>query len=101
VAVVGFGLDGDALVSGGIDLTKTIRLGNLRENPRATIVIDDLASVTPWTPRGVKVRGQASVEDNDGALRIRIEAEVIWSCGINLDAEKRFASIERRSVGGS
>src|SRR3984957_4127430 len=101
VAVVGFELDGDSIVSGGIDLTKTIRLRHLRENPRATIVIDDLASVTPWAPRGVKVRGRASVEDHDGALRIRIEAEVIWSWGINPDAEKRFASIERRAVGGS
>ena len=88
-------------MSGGLDLTKTIRLRYLRENPRATIVIDDLASVTPWAPRGVKVRGRASVEDHDGALRIRIEAEVIWSWGINADAEKRFASIERRAVGGS
>jgi pyridoxamine 5'-phosphate oxidase family protein len=98
VAVVGFGLDGDAIVSGGLDLTKTIRLRYLRANPRATIVIDDLASVTPWSPRGVKVRGHAIVEDHEGALRIRIEAEVIWSWGINPDAEKRFASIERRSV---
>jgi pyridoxamine 5'-phosphate oxidase family protein len=101
VAVVGFGLDGDAIVSGGLDLTKTVRLRHLRENPRATIVIDDLASVTPWAPRGVKVRGRASVEDHDGELRIRIEAEVIWSWGINPDADKRFASIERRAVGGS
>jgi pyridoxamine 5'-phosphate oxidase family protein len=99
VAAVGFGLEGDAIVSGGLDLTKTIRLRYLRENPRATIVIDDLASVTPWAPRGVKIRGPATVEDHDGALRIRIEAEVIWSWGINPDAEKRFASIERREVG--
>ena len=99
VAVVGFGLDDDAIVSGGLDLTKTIRLRYLRENPRATIVIDDLASITPWAPRGVKVRGRARVEDHEGALRIRIEAEVIWSWGINPDAEKRFASIERRTVG--
>jgi pyridoxamine 5'-phosphate oxidase family protein len=98
VAVVGFGLDGEAIVSGGLDLTKTIRLRHLRENPRATIVIDDLVSVMPWTPRGVKVRGFAIVEDHEGALRIRIEAEVIWSWGVNPDAEKRFASIERRRV---
>jgi pyridoxamine 5'-phosphate oxidase family protein len=101
VAVVGFGLDGDVIVSGGLDLTKTIRLRFLQENPRATIVVDDLESVTPWAPRGVKVRGRASLEDLDGALRIRIEPEVIWSWGINRDAEKRFASIERRAVGGS
>jgi pyridoxamine 5'-phosphate oxidase family protein len=98
VSAVGFGLDGDAIVSGGIDLTKTIRLRHLKENPRATIVIDDLASTDPWTPRGVKVRGAATVEAHDGSLRIRIVPEVIWSWGINPNAEKRFASIERRTV---
>jgi pyridoxamine 5'-phosphate oxidase family protein len=81
------------IVSAGLDLTKTIRLRYPRENPRATIVIDDLASVTPWTPRCVKLRGRATVGDHAGALRIRIEPEVIRSWGINPDAEKRFASI--------
>ncbi len=98
VSAVGFGLDGDAIVSGGIDLTKTVRFGHLRQNPRATIVIDDLVSTDPWTPRGVKVRGSASIEDHEGRLRIRIEPEVIWSWNINEDAEKRFATIERRDV---
>jgi pyridoxamine 5'-phosphate oxidase family protein len=98
VSAVGFGLEGDAIVSGGIDLTKTVRFRNLKENPRATIVIDDLASTDPWTPRGVKVRGAATIEEHDGSLRIRIVPEVIWSWGINPDAEKRFASIERRTV---
>jgi pyridoxamine 5'-phosphate oxidase family protein len=98
VSAVGFGVEGDAIVSGGIDLTKTIRFRHLQENPRATIVIDDLASTDPWTPRGIKVRGPATVEEHDGSLRIRIQPEVIWSWGINPDAEKRFASIERRHV---
>jgi pyridoxamine 5'-phosphate oxidase family protein len=98
VSAVGFGLEGDAIVSGGIDLTKTVRFRHLKENPRATIVIDDLASTDPWTPRGVKVRGAATVEDHEGSLRIRIVPEVIWSWGINADAEKRFATIERRTV---
>jgi pyridoxamine 5'-phosphate oxidase family protein len=98
VSAVGFGLEGDAIVSGGIDITRTVRYRHLRDNPRATIVIDDLASVDPWRPRGVKVRGSATVEERDGGLRIRIEPEVIWSWGINQEAEKRFASIERRTV---
>jgi pyridoxamine 5'-phosphate oxidase family protein len=98
VSAVGFGLDGDSIVSGGIDLTKTVRLRHLRENPRATIVIDDLASTDPWRPRGIKVRGSATIEDHEGGLRIRIEPEVIWSWNINADAEKRFATIERRAV---
>jgi pyridoxamine 5'-phosphate oxidase family protein len=98
VSAVGFGLEGDTIVSGGIDLTKTVRFRHLQENPRATIVIDDLASTDPWTPRGVKVRGAATVEDHEGSLRIRIVPEVVWSWGINPDAEKRFATIERRTV---
>ena len=98
VSAVGFALEDDAIVSGGIDLTKTVRFRHLNENPRATIVIDDLASTDPWSPRGIKVRGAATVEDDEGSLRIRIVPEVIWSWGINPDAEKRFASIERRTV---
>jgi pyridoxamine 5'-phosphate oxidase family protein len=98
VAAVTFGLDGDSIVSGGFDITKTVRYGNLRGNPRAVIVIDDLASVDPWTPRGVKVRGPATVEEHGGGLRIRIVPEVIWSWGLNVDAETRFLGVERRDV---
>ena len=98
VSAVGFGVEGDAIVSGGMDITKTVRYRHLGENPRATIVIDDLASVEPWRPRGIKVRGRAVIEDDNGRLRIRITPEVIWSWGLNADQEKRFASIERRTV---
>ena len=98
VAAVTFGLDGDTIVSGGFDITKTVRYGYLQKNPRAVIVIDDLASVDPWSPRGVKVRGRAVLEGEGRALRIRIFPEVVWSWGINTDAEKRFMSIERRDV---
>jgi len=98
VAVVGFGVDDDDIVSGGLDLTKTIRFRNLTTNPRATIVIDDLASTDPWKPRGIKVRGRAQLEDDDGSLRIRIRPETIWSWGINEGAENRFAGVEKRRV---
>lgn len=98
VAAVGFALEADHIVSGGFDITKTVRFKNLRDNPRATIVIDELVSTDPWVPRGVKIRGSASVEEHDGRLRIRIKPEVIWSWGINPDAEKRFHGVERRNV---
>jgi pyridoxamine 5'-phosphate oxidase family protein len=98
VSAVGFSLDGDFIVSGGLDLTKTIRYGHLQANPVATLVVDDLASTDPWKPRGVKVRGRALVEDDGGKLRIRITPETVWSWGINEGAAKRFASIERRRV---
>ena len=98
VSAVGFEVAGDSIVSGGMDITKTVRYRHLRENPRATIVIDDLASVDPWQPRGIKVRGSAVLEENHGRPRIRITPEVIWSWGLNANETKRFASIERRDV---
>jgi pyridoxamine 5'-phosphate oxidase family protein len=99
VSAVGFGVDGDSIVSGGFDITKTVRYRYLRENPRATVVIDDLASVEPWQPRGIKVRGRAVLEDDSGRPRIRIHPEVVWSWGLNANAAKRFRSIERRNIG--
>jgi pyridoxamine 5'-phosphate oxidase family protein len=98
VAAVTFSLDGDTIVSGGFDITKTVRYGFLKSNPRAVIVIDDLASVDPWQPRGVKVRGAAAIEDGARGLVIRIVPEVIWSWHLNTDAEKRFMGVERRDV---
>ena len=83
VSAVGFAVSDDTIVSGGIDLTKTIRYRHLLENPQATIVIDDLVSVDPWRPRGVKVRGPATLEDDGGHPRIRIRPHVVWSWGIN------------------
>ena len=98
VAAVGFSVDGDDIVSGGLDLTKTVRYRHLATNPRATIVIDDLASTDPFTPRGVKVRGPATLEDTGGSLRIRIRPTTIWSWGINQGAPARFAGVEKRDI---
>jgi pyridoxamine 5'-phosphate oxidase family protein len=98
VSAVGFAVSGDTIVSGGIDLTKTIRYRHLLENPQAAIVIDDLVSVDPWRPRGVKVRGPVTLEDHEGRLRIRIRPQVVWSWGINTGTKKRFGTVERRTV---
>ena len=97
--MVGFSLEGEQIVSGGYDITKTVRYGHLTANPRAVIVIDELVSTSPWTPRGVKVRGPVTLEQHDGSLRIRIRPEVIWSWGINPDAAKRFRGVERLQAG--
>ena len=100
VSAVGFSVDGDSILSGGLDLTKTVRYRHLQQNPRATLVIDDLASVDPWKPRGIKVRGRATLEDDGGSLRIRIVPETVWSWGLNVGAKTHFAGkIEKRTVG--
>ena len=98
VATVVFSVDGDDIVTGGFDITKTIRYRNIAKNPRATVVIDDLAGVNPWSPRGIKVRGSARIESGPDGERFRISPEVIWSWNIN-DVTDGIPEVTRREVG--
>jgi len=45
-------------------------------NTQVAMVIDDLASVDPWTPRGIRVYGTAEITE-DGSLRI--QPTISWS----------------------
>lgn len=100
VAAVTFRLDGDEIVVGGMDNPRTLKFRNVVRNGRATIVVDDLASVQPWRPRGVKVRGSARTEGEGPGAVIRITPETIWSWGLNEGAETHFGPIEKRTVSG-
>ena len=97
VAPVVFELDGDDIVTSGFDIAKTVRYRNVRENPRATLVIDDLASTDPWSPRGVKIIGSCIVESHGQGERFRIHPEVIISWGVN-DTTPGIPTMERREV---
>ena len=97
VAAVAFSVDGDDIVTAGFDIAKTVRYRNIAANPHAAVVVDDLAAVEPWTPRGVKVRGTAKIEEADGGQRFRITPQVIWSWGINAPGPG-IPQIERREV---
>jgi pyridoxamine 5'-phosphate oxidase family protein len=101
VAPVTFRLTAEGLIEiNGRDNPKTLKWRNVIATGRAAFVVDDLATIDPWAPRGVKLRGSASADtDPDGRQVIRITPETIWSWGINADAEKHFAGIiERREV---
>jgi pyridoxamine 5'-phosphate oxidase family protein len=98
VAPVTFEVEGDDIVSAGFDITRTVRYRNIQANPRATVVVDDLATVDPWSPRGIKVIGAAAIEEVDGAPRFRITPEVIISWGVN-DTTPGIPTMERRTVG--
>ena len=97
VAAVAFAVDGDEIVTAGFDITRTVRYRNIRSNPRATVVIDDLAATEPWTPRGIKIRGTARIEEGNGGQRFHVTPAVIWSWGIN-DPAEGIPTMERRSV---
>ena len=97
VAPVTFELDGDDIVTAGFDITHTARYRNIQRNPRATLVIDDLATTDPWSPRGIKIIGSATIETVEGSPRFRITPTVIISWAIN-DTTPGIPKMERREV---
>ena len=97
VAPVIFELDGDDIITGGFDIASTVRYRNVRANPRATVVVDDLASVQPWSPRGIKIIGSCSIEAHEGGERFRISPTRIISWGIN-DTTPGIPTMESRTI---
>ncbi|WP_433519444.1 PPOX class F420-dependent oxidoreductase [Nonomuraea sp. CA-143628] len=84
VAPVGFEFDGTYLYVGGIDPDKTRKFRNVRDgNTKVAIVIDDLPSADPWTPRYLRVYGEAELVERQGqfgpASYMRITPTLSWS----------------------
>jgi pyridoxamine 5'-phosphate oxidase family protein len=96
VAPVGFGVDGDVVVVGGLDLTKTRKYYNVKATGRASVAVDDLASTDPWRPRLVKVTGSADIGTDDrGKPTIRIHPETVWSFGLGDEGRPGFDQMKR------
>jgi pyridoxamine 5'-phosphate oxidase family protein len=65
----------------------TRKYKNVRDgNKQVALVIDDLESVQPWKPRGVKINGSAEVVEHNGMFGpgkyLKITPSVSWSWGI-------------------
>jgi pyridoxamine 5'-phosphate oxidase family protein len=71
----------DSIDVGGMDLAGTKKFRDARRTGRVAIVIDDLASLDPWSPRGIEVRGRAEVVEEPRPL-IRIHPERVISWGL-------------------
>jgi len=88
VSPVSFAFDGTYFWIGSYSqeiFLKTRRFRNVvGGNPNISLVIDDLESIDPWKPRGIKVRGKAEVLDHDGQfgqgkyIRIKPKTSVSW-----------------------
>lgn len=84
VVPVGFEFDGTYLFIGGLDPARTKKFRNVREgNTRVAVVIDDLVSAEPWTPRFLRVYGVAELVERAGqdgsAPFMRITPTLSWS----------------------
>jgi pyridoxamine 5'-phosphate oxidase family protein len=101
VAPVGFDFDGRYFYVGGINLPTTLKYKNIQRNPQASLVIDDLESINPWRPRGIKIRGIADLTTRKGhigdGIYIRIKPEEKWSWGIDEPAIREGKPVMKKS----
>jgi pyridoxamine 5'-phosphate oxidase family protein len=101
VAPVGFEFDGTYFYVGGTNLPKTLKYKNIQKNPKLALVIDDLETISPWKPRGIKVHGIADLTTRKGyvgaATYIRIKPKEKWGWGIDEPAIKNGKSIMKKS----
>jgi pyridoxamine 5'-phosphate oxidase family protein len=75
----------DTIDVGGMNAARTKKFRDVRRSGRAAIVIDDLASIDPWRPRGIEVRGHAEAIEGERSL-IRVHPERIVSWGLESEA---------------
>ena len=71
VSPVGFDCDGEYFYVGGINLSKTRKYKNVLKNNKVALVIDDLETVNPWTPRAVRIYGTADIVTRQGGYMDR------------------------------
>ena len=78
--------DEQALVIGGVrDVAASKKFRDAARRPDVAVVVDDLATVNPWRPRGIEVRGRAETHTEGGAavgqrvgalpLRLRLDPD--------------------------
>ncbi len=80
-----YNLDLGTIDVSGRNFAASRKFRNVRANPQASIVVDDLASVNPWRPRAVVVEGRAEAIDGSGGREalIRIFPDRIHSWGLD------------------
>ncbi|GAC1690548.1 MAG: PPOX class F420-dependent oxidoreductase [Ktedonobacteraceae bacterium] len=84
VDAVGFRFDGQRFYILGQDLAKTRKYKNVQAgNKQVSLIIDDLASTQPWTPRGIRLHGIAEPTEINGRPYLVITPTVSWSWGVD------------------
>jgi pyridoxamine 5'-phosphate oxidase family protein len=93
VVPVGFDFDGQYFYVGGINILKSRKYKNVLKNNKVALVIDDLKTIDPWDPRGIRIYGTADIVTRQSGYMeqtphpqadyIRIKPEKKWSWGIH------------------
>jgi len=99
VAPVAFRFDGETFYISGYDISKTFKYKNVKAgNASVSLVIDDLASETPWQALGIKIHGQAEIVEKNGRLALVVHPKRLWSWGMEADAFKDGKPVSRKAT---
>src|SRR5207302_11461033 len=89
----GYDFDGQYFYVGGINILKSRKYKNVLKNNKVALVIDDLKTIDPWDPRGIRIYGTADIVTRQSGYMeqtahpqadyIRIKPEKKWSWGIH------------------
>lgn len=87
--------DRDAIRISGHDFSETKKFRDAERHPKVAFIVDDLASIDPWRPRGIEIRGRAEtfrdggkeVGPGSGSAWIEITPNRVISWGINEDSD--------------
>ena len=88
VDAVMFEFDGARFFIGGVNLAGTRKYKNIAGGQTlVSLLVDDLATVQPWEPRGLKVHGRAAIVQRDAGrfgpgAYFAVTPLVSWSWGI-------------------
>lgn len=70
--------DLDTIDIGGHGFGRSKKLRDARRNPRVAVVVDDLASTSPWRVRGIEIRGEAEALESGGdQMRTGFDPEMV------------------------
>lgn len=75
----------------GSNMAASKKFRDARRHPDVAFVVDDLASVDPWTPRSMEIRGQAETHADGGE-------EVGERIGANMPFDAAWIRIHPRRV---
>lgn len=101
VAAVGFRFDGRAFVIIGYNLPGSRKYKNVAGGQaKVALIIDDLASVDPWNPRGVRVYGRAEAVESGGRPALRVTPDISWSWNVEGPAFQDGKFVTNRTVHG-
>jgi pyridoxamine 5'-phosphate oxidase family protein len=105
VSPVGFEFDGMFFYVGGRNMDQTRKYRNISSgNSKVALVVDDLISVQPWNPRGIRIYGMADLIEKQGyagpGLYLRIKPEISWSWNIEGSGTRKALHAQNRVLKG-